>query len=237
MGESKRSVFTGIFAVLATILIVFSVVVACVQAFAFDPSFYKQQYASLGTAEKLDSGGAANLDRATEVLLGYLQGREENLDLVMGTDDGEHEYYSEREKAHMIDVKALYQNALAFMVAGFCVGGALLLYCMLHKKRAYLRQTLRVYFWTTVGILAFFVCIGIWAAVDFNHFWISFHHVFFTNDLWILDPRTSRMIIMFEEQLFADLVARILVAFLTVVVGAAAAAGVINKRMAKNGRY
>ncbi|MEA5003414.1 MAG: TIGR01906 family membrane protein [Christensenella sp.] len=235
MAESKRSVSTLIFAVIATILIVFSVVVACVQGFAFDSAFYKQEYASLGTAAKLDAAGAANIDLATDQLLGYLQGQEESLDLVMGTDDWGQEYYNDREKAHMIDVKALYQNALTFMVAGFCVGGALLMYCMLHKKRAYLKQTLRVYFFTTVGILVFFVCIGIWAAVDFNNFWISFHHVFFTNDLWILDPQTSRMIIMFEEQLFADLVARILATFLAIVVGAAAAAGIINKRMAKHG--
>lgn len=238
MGESwtrKGSVLTRVFAAIATVLIVFSTLVACVKGIAFDSSFYKCEYQSLGTAKKLDNAGAANLDRATDQLLGYLQGKEENLGLVMGT-NGEDEYYNEREKAHMVDVKALYEHALTFMAVGFSVGGVLLALSMLYKKRSYLRQTLQTYFWATVGVLVFFVCIGVWAAVDFNHFWISFHHVFFTNDLWILDPRTSRMIVMFEEQLFADLVARILAVFLAVVIGAMAAAGIINKRMAKHER-
>ena len=81
----------------------------------------------------------------------------------------------------------------------------------------------------------FFAVIGIWAAVDFNNFWVSFHHVFFTNDLWMLDPAESRMIRMFQEAFFADMVGRILAWFLAIALGSAAAAGIVYQRMKKHG--
>ena len=226
----KGNALMRVFAVIATMLVVFSVIVACVQGIAFDSSFYKQEYTKMETAGYVGVSGA-ELDAATDVLLHYLQDKTASLDMPVSSGE---QYYTDREKAHMVDVKALYQHAVTFMAVGFSVGGALLLYCLLRKKRAYMRQTLQAYFWTTVGILVFFVCIGIWAAADFYNFWISFHHVFFTNDLWMLDPASSRMIRMFEQDFFADMVGRILAIFLAVVVGAAAAAGIINKRMAKH---
>ena len=109
--------------------------------------------------------------------------------------------------------------------------------CFLWKRKNALKPVLQSWFWAAAGVLAFFACIGIWAAVDFNSFWVSFHHVFFTNDLWLLDPASSRMIRMFQEEFFAAMVARILVWFLAIVIGSAAAAGIVYQRMKKHGRY
>ena len=51
-------------------------------------------------------------------------------------------------------------------------------------------------------------CIGAYVAVDFSSFWTKFHHIFFTNDLWLLDYDTDRMIRICPEQLFFDIVVR-----------------------------
>ncbi len=51
--------------------------------------------------------------------------------------------------------------------------------------------------------------VAVWAAVDFNAFWINFHKLFFTNDLWLLDPAKSVLINMVPSQFFFDLVMRI----------------------------
>ncbi len=50
---------------------------------------------------------------------------------------------------------------------------------------------------------------AIWAAADFSTFWVSFHELFFTNDLWLLDPAKSVLINMVPAQFFYDLVMRI----------------------------
>ena len=47
------------------------------------------------------------------------------------------------------------------------------------------------------------------AASDFSRYFIMFHHIFFTNDLWILDPSTDMLINIVPEGFFMDTAARI----------------------------
>ena len=225
------SVWIRLFAAAGAVLIVFAAAVACISGVAFDKAFYREEYQRMDTAAYVGVSGPV-LEQATDTLLDYLQDNAPSLDLQMenGT-----EYYSQREKDHMKDVKALYQNAITFMIAGFCVGGVLIAASFAWKKKRALKPVLQGWFWGTAGVLVFFAVIGIWAAVDFNNFWVSFHHVFFTNDLWRLDPAESRMIRMFEEAFFADMVGRILAWFLAIAVGGAAAAGIVYQRMKKHG--
>lgn len=51
----------------------------------------------------------------------------------------------------------------------------------------------------------------IYALLDFDAFWTSFHLLVFDNDLWLLDPLTDRMIRMLPLALFNGLVLRIFV--------------------------
>lgn len=59
----------------------------------------------------------------------------------------------------------------------------------------------------------FFLMLSFWASIDFTNFWISFHELFFTNDLWLLNPMTDLMIQMFPETFFFDMVIQIIVVF------------------------
>lgn len=45
-------------------------------------------------------------------------------------------------------------------------------------------------------------------ALDFNRAFIAFHHLFFTNDLWLLDPATDLMIRLLPETFFAQVAGR-----------------------------
>ena len=54
-------------------------------------------------------------------------------------------------------------------------------------------------------ILAAALVIGILAAVDFNACFIVFHKLFFSNDLWILDPAEDLVINILVEPFFADM--------------------------------
>ena len=62
-----------------------------------------------------------------------------------------------------------------------------------------------------LGILAF---LGIAFTLDFTKCFTIFHEIFFTNDLWLFDPRYDYMIRMLPEGFFADMVLRILKFFL-----------------------
>ncbi|MEG1393212.1 MAG: TIGR01906 family membrane protein [Christensenellaceae bacterium] len=230
LGAAIKKRLTSVFACVAAVLIILSTAVACIQTFAFNKDFYKQEYQKLRTSAYVGVS-ETTLFAATDTLLDYLQNKQPNLHLQKS--DGQ-PFYNDREVAHMADVKVLYQNTLTFMMCGFAVGAVLVVLCFVLQKKAALSHFLRAYFWSAIGILAIFACIGIFAAVDFNNFWIGFHKLFFTNDLWMLDPETSLMIRMFEETFFFDLVSRILILFLGITCATTIISGIVYKRMKKH---
>ncbi|MBD5559096.1 MAG: TIGR01906 family membrane protein [Clostridia bacterium] len=193
------------------VLIVLGLLVLLVETAAFDPGYYESEYTKNDTASYVGVS-EETLDEATGVLLDYLQDRRDDLSLQVETSAGQREYYNEREKLHMVDVKSLNLGAVTFMWIALAAGGTLLgaSFAAAHEKW----RVCRACFFAVLGVLAAFFLIGAAAAADFTSFWITFHKVFFTNDLWTFDPRSSLLIRMFEEQFFFDLVARILLWFL-----------------------
>jgi len=212
---------------IACVAMVFATVVACVQAFAFHRGFYAQEYEKYDI--KSDVGvSEETLAQATEVLLSYLEGTRGSLELQAEIGGRTREYYNDRETQHMADVKALYHNAIAFMAGAYIAGAAMIaVAAMLLKDR---RRVLRTASWSMLAALLAFAALGVWIAVDFNHFWQTFHHVFFTNDLWLLDPATSLLIRMYPSAFFFDLVVRILGLFLAIVVAAIVVTGILGKK-------
>lgn len=63
-----------------------------------------------------------------------------------------------------------------------------------------------------IGTGLFFAVIAALAAIistNFTKYFIMFHHMFFTNDLWILDPTTDMLINIVPEGFFMDTAGRI----------------------------
>lgn len=55
-------------------------------------------------------------------------------------------------------------------------------------------------------------------STDFSKYFVVFHKIFFSNDLWILDPRTDMLINIVPEGFFFDTAARIALVFAVIVV-------------------
>lgn len=58
-----------------------------------------------------------------------------------------------------------------------------------------------------IGGGVFLAALGAFAAYasqDFTRAFTQFHHVFFNNDLWLLDPKTDLLINMLPEGFFTD---------------------------------
>ena len=63
-----------------------------------------------------------------------------------------------------------------------------------------------------IGTGLFFAVIAALAAIistNFTKYFILFHHMFFNNDLWILDPSTDMLINIVPEGFFMDTAGRI----------------------------
>lgn len=210
---------------IATAALLLALLVLCVWGVAFDRGFYREEYHKLQTADYVGTD-EDTLFLATDTLLDYLEDERGDLDVPLG----EGQFFNERETAHMTDVKALYQNAVvcAWVLAVF--GGAALAVCFAAGKKRVLPSFLCGSFWGGIAMLVFFACVGVYAAADFNTFWTNFHLMFFSNDLWMLNPATDRMIRMFEQQFFFDMVARILVVYLCIFAGLLIANRVVVRR-------
>ena len=211
MKDKSAAIISGI----ACTLLIIALLVACVSTFAFDADFYKTEYEKLNTAEYVGVSDE-ELFGATDVLLDYLEGDRDDLDFQ--TNDGD-EFFNQREKLHMVDVKNLYIMASTVSWVLFAAGAALLVVVFAKKKKNAVIPVLRGYNVAGPAVLAFFAIVAVYAAVDFNTFWVNFHLMFFSNDLWMLDPATDRLIRMYETQFFFDMVFCILIMFLSIVIG------------------
>ncbi|MDD4368858.1 MAG: TIGR01906 family membrane protein [Oscillospiraceae bacterium] len=198
--------------------VVVFIVTSSVDFFCFFRPFYRYVYQRLNTAAVVGLS-EADLTRGTDVLLDYLKDRTESLDLeVTDLQTGQpDQMFDEREKAHMVDVKALYQQML---VVKRLTGIVALLWILLLLwrrrepalsllKKGYLRGL------AVAGIgLTILLGLAVW---DFDRFWTAFHKLFFHNDLWLLDPATERMINMVPSYFFNRLVIMIVTAALAAV--------------------
>lgn len=197
--------------VIGGLALIVCIVLQAVATFSFDRNFYREVYAHLGTAETIGISDA-DLERATAVLLDYIRGVRDdlNVEVTLLADGSTDQMFNEREIAHMVDVKVLYQRAMAVKWASLVLAVATiaLLIWRFGVKRGIVHLG-RGYKWSLLIFGAFVLLLAAFVLIDFDRFWTLFHHVFFSNDLWILDPATDRMILMVPSYFFNNLVLRI----------------------------
>ncbi len=227
MNKSSR-VWSTVCASAAGVMLIVALLILSIEMFALNPSFFTSEYSKLNTAQDIGIG-EQDLTAVTNKLINYITDADKDLDIQAEIGGEMQEVFGKREKDHMVDVKVLYLNARNVRTV-FFIGAAVFIIAtfLISRKQAF--KTLCKSFLYVSGVFVVIVgALGLYAAVDFTSFWISFHHLFFTNDLWLLDPNTDVLIMMVPEQFFSDLVARIIIRFISifVVLNAAAAAGLI----------
>ena len=76
------------------------------------------------------------------------------------------------------------------------------------------------------------ILLGIAVASDFTNAFITFHHIFFSNDLWILDPSVDMLVNIVPEGFFFDTASRILILFTGFLIVSCTAAALYLRRHA-----
>lgn len=203
----KHRIFQWV-AILCCVLVFITIFFVCLDVIAFDRNFYKQEYAKLQVAESIPMS-EEDLEKTTDVLLGYLQGKYETLEVTAEVAGQERQVFNEREIAHMVDVKALYEGARTVAILGGILFAAMVVAGIAIYRRKFLPLFSKSFLWAGGIFLAIIVVILLLAVVDFSSFWTTFHKIFFRNQLWILDPSTDILIMMVPSQFFFDLVTKI----------------------------
>ncbi|MGI5901508.1 MAG: TIGR01906 family membrane protein [Desulfitobacteriia bacterium] len=194
----------------------------------FRLDFYRTEYIKMQSSAKVGIS-EQELMSSTEKLLAYIKGDLEDLRFKAVVKGTERQFLSEREIAHMVDVRDLYRQAMMVRNGGIALLIILFITTLWLAGKKFWR------FWARGYLGAFVLCLGLAAILfwgmksDFTTFWTNFHLLFFTNDLWRLDPATDVLIQMFPEQFFYNLAFRVLLSFSGVALFIAILAGIALK--------
>jgi len=176
-----------------------------VQLVAYDRAYYKSEYL------KYDIPGIIgmsmdNLMKSTEELLLYLENKRNDLDFKGSFVSGEKEFFSLRDKQHMVDVKGLFVKGLYIRNISF-VYAIIVLFFIFRKKPV--KKQLRTFARCGIAIAAAGIVpvllIVVLMSIDFYKYFTVFHEIFFTNDLWLLDPAVDRLVNIFPQAFFTDM--------------------------------
>ncbi|MEC9451271.1 MAG: TIGR01906 family membrane protein [Chloroflexota bacterium] len=148
----------------------------------------------------IDERTSLNLDKIKEInfnIKTYFFDKNELLDV---------DIYSDKEILHMKDVKHIMNlifNLGKILSIVFCV-----LIFLLHS---YFEVHLnKVIFYSVILFSSILILLGVSFLLFFQEIFIIFHKIAFNNDLWILNPNTDYLLMMFPEDFFRDVAVLIL---------------------------
>ena len=144
------------------------------------------------------------------------------------------EVFQEHEAAHMADCRDLIR--LDTIVCILCGTAALLLTACGLWRRDGRRDFLRGAVYGMLGTAGVVLIFGIWAAVNFNGLFVTFHKVAFRNDGWLLNPKTDLLIRLMPISFFVRLGLRGLLRFAALPAVMAAAVWIGLKKADTKGR-
>ncbi len=194
--------------VFVCLLFIVSALFSAIRLVINRPAFFYAEYTRLDHARYMGMN-TEDLANATMQMVRYMEGSAPSIDLEVTVNGKRVSMFNDRERAHMVDVLALYQGWRTVSYASFAL--VALLIVLLRRRPG---EIARAFLNASKVFVLLLAAIAVWVLFDFSSFWTAFHHLFFTNDLWLLDPATSRMINMMPQQLFFDIVLSVVAVFL-----------------------
>lgn len=214
MNNKKHIFFSAILGIALSLVIL----ITSINYYTFNDQYYKVKF-NENEITKATGMEESELHRVIERITGYLSGRYDDLNLMVDIKGEQMLMFNDKEISHMVDVRKIFDDLsiLRYILIAVLVLGTGFLY---RKKRG------NAHFYrimTANGIFTVFVFLMllIMVTTDFTKYFIKFHQMFFSNDLWILDPATDRLIQMLPESFFSDITVSIVSAYgiISVIIG------------------
>jgi integral membrane protein (TIGR01906 family) len=146
--------------------------------------FYSDRFDENNIYDRFDE----DIDKEFGKVLDYL--------LLGGEIDGD--FFNSKEKEHLMDVRGLYIISWVLIIVSLIV--LIVGYFRLRKKE----------FLDSLGKggIATLVFILLLSLSNFNNSFIKFHQIFFSNNLWLLNPETDNLIVLLPTEIFEGIVKR-----------------------------
>jgi integral membrane protein (TIGR01906 family) len=175
--------------------------ITAVQYFSFNEDYlYKNIDKNVPVASE-------DLQVISNNLADYLENKKDNLIFEITYEGEKREAFNSREIHHMVDVKNIYvQLSYLKLISLLMIIGIIVF-----NRKKYLFHAM----YYSAGLsFGFSVILGIIISINFNKAFIFFHEIAFSNDLWLLDPRTDLLINLLPLSFFINISIHMLLLFI-----------------------
>ncbi|HSL94024.1 MAG TPA: TIGR01906 family membrane protein [Bacillota bacterium] len=172
---------------------------------SYDLDYFEKSFVRFGIPQDMDVDLEELMSYAV-LLTDYLRGDIDSPNTYTTARDRNGSLYGEREIVHLEDVRVLFDLSRSVERTALAVSLIIILMAVWKKQTvAVARGTL----FGGLGIVTLLALMALMVASDFERYFIVFHELSFSNDLWMLDPNTELLIRMFPEPFFSGMAARI----------------------------
>ena len=182
-----------------------------VQLATFDISFYERAYDKYNLRRTTELSKKNYTDLCKNILV-YLNGQMDFLYNRAMTFGSAKYMFSQKELLHMEDVKSLFVQGYRIRNISFAVL-LITIFAAIRLSKGSKRLAGRLLFSGSIALFLATVGFGLLLQTDIYRHFTIFHKVFFTNDLWLLNPETDLLINMFPLEFFNDMAIRIMLYF------------------------
>jgi len=166
---------------------------------ANEPRLYDYSVDRFDAAAKADIP-EAELKWANRELIRYLNNDEQLVRIEVRDNSGAQvPLFNPQERAHLADVKDLFQKVFLVQQATLAYVLVILMTVFLWAGETSLRRLAAALFSASGLTLALVAGVGLAAFIGFDDFWLRFHFLAFANDFWLLDPARDHLIQMFPR--------------------------------------
>lgn len=171
-----------------------------------------------------------NLLKISEEILKYLKDERKDLIIYEEVNGQKEQIFEDRELQHMKDVKKLFNYG--FLIRNISIIMLIIsISYLLIKDKIVLLKTIRA---SSIMGLVLIGILGIIMIFNFDKAFTIFHKILFTNDLWILNPKTDIMIQMLPLNFFIDLGFKIVKIFIIALLLIMLISNIILKQLKKS---
>ena len=217
---TKDKLWISSLGILCAVCLMIVFLITAIEAVVYwTPGYFEAEYTKYQVLDHLPPMTMEDLLIVTDEMMAYLRGNRADLHVFTNLGGLYREFFNAREIAHMEDVRGLFIGGLMLRKIGLAVTAVyaviLAFWCKKNQERKHLLKTV------VPGSLCFGTCLFFAAAIfiaatiasDFSKYFVVFHHLFFDNDLWILNPATDLLINIVPEPFFMDTALRIGITF------------------------
>lgn len=217
--------FLSILGVICAFFLMGVFLITAIETVAYwTPGYYEREYTKYNVLNDLPEMSMEDLLHVTDEMMAYLRGNRDDLHVFTFMGGEYREFFNAREIAHMEDVRGLFIGGLWIRRIGLLftilfIGGLMLWSKRKPEHKVFLKESVPRSFCIGTGIffvVTLFLC-GI-ISTNFSKYFVVFHHIFFNNDLWLLNPETDMLINIVPEPFFMDTAFRIAIVFACMVI-------------------